>query len=503
MSNTSETKKVSFISVVNASIVAGALKVCVQILIALIIYSIIIRQAGAGALGSWVLLQMFVGYGGLAHLGMAPVIVKEVAISAKSGKDAANASSLSEALSGAMFIVLSLTIVITFLFDPILDIIQEGIDQQVSPMCIWIVLMGVILRLASALYGAVLTGYHRNYIVHISQFLQIIAFAFSFFVLHTEGDILFNLSLAFTVGYIAELLLIIAVLAYINSAFLRVLPTFNITRLRQFQKKVLPYFMIDASLLGREPLIKCAIFISSGPSSVGIFELASKVPTAIRQAFVLGLNALMPAFINLAKEKVQSSIVILGQHSLRYIFWGAIGALFLYGLNSSRLLEIWLGSVNYELVTMTKLMTFWWIVTSLNVPAWWLGIGLDNGWTNTLIASTHLAYTLVLVGLSSVVSISSLTLVFLWILGGLCMQILLYTRIEFKTKMIHKIYLSKEMKILFTSFFVLAGITATVHSCVLKPSLSPNSVVLCSIFIFYFLFLIYRMLTNQRRSSIY
>ena len=118
MSNTSETKKVSFISVVNASIVAGALKVCVQILIALIIYSIIIRQAGAGALGSWVLLQMFVGYGGLAHLGMAPVIVKEVAISAKSGKDAANASSLSEALSGAMFIVLSLTIVITFLFDP-------------------------------------------------------------------------------------------------------------------------------------------------------------------------------------------------------------------------------------------------------------------------------------------------------------------------------------------------------------------------------------------------
>ena len=210
----------------------------------------------------------------------------------------------------------------------------------------------------------------------------------------------------------------------------------------------------------------------------------------------------MPAFVNLAKEKKQSSIIILGQHSLRYICWGAIGTLFLYGLNSNRILEIWLGSVNYELVSMTKLMTFWWIVTSLNVPAWWLGIGLDSGWTNTLIASTHLAYTLFLVGIASVVSISSITLVSFWILGGLCMQILLYTRIEFKTKMIRKIYLSREMKIILTSFVALAGITATVHTCILKPSLSPNSTVLCSIFIFYFLFLIYGFFTKLRWSPI-
>jgi len=499
MSNTFRTEHANLITAVNTSSVAGALKVSAQILVALIIYAIIIRQAGSGALGAWVLLQMLVGYGGLVHLGMAPVIVKEIAKSAKPEKDAANSSSLSEALSGALFIVLTLIIVITVFFDSILGVIQAGMEQQVSPMCIWIVLIGVFLRLLSALYGAVVTGYQRNYLVHISQSLQLVAFAVAFLLLHTRRDILFDLSLAFTVGYIAEFLLIIAILAHINTSFLRVIPTLNIMRLRHFQEKVLPYFMIDAALLGREPLIKCAIFLCSGPTSVGIFELASKVPAAIRQASVLGLNALMPAFVNLAKGKVQTSIVRLGQYSLRYIFWGAIGALFLYGLNANRLLEIWLGSVNNELLRMTTLLTFWWMVASLNVPAWWLGIGMSSGWTNTLIASSHLAFTLILVGLSLVVSFSSLTLVFWWIFGGLCMQILLYALIELKTKMIRPIYLSSEMKIILIAFITLASITAMIHSYILEPYFSPNAVVFCSVLLFYLPVLTYGLFTKLRR----
>ena len=142
------------------------------------------------------------------------------------------------------------------------------------------------------------------------------------------------------------------------------------------------------------------------------------------------------------------------------------------------------------------------MVASLNVPAWWLGMGLSSGWTNTLIASSHLVFTLVLAGLSLIVSFSSLTLVFWWIFGGLCMQILLYTLIEWKTKMIRLIYLSSEMKIILIAFIALAGITATIHSCILEPSLSPNVVVLCSVLIFYFLVLVFGKLIKLQRRHI-
>jgi O-antigen/teichoic acid export membrane protein len=496
MTNKPYKKNVSIENAVCKSSASGALKVSFQILIGLIIYAIIIRQAGSAALGSWVLLQMLVGYGGIVNLGMSPVIVKEIAKQSKNGKDAAHSSSLREALSFALLLAIILTILIIILFDPLLSIIQKGMEQKVSPMCIWIVLLGVYLRLLSSIYGSILAGYHLNFIVHLSQFLQLIIFALVFLLLHTDGAILLNLSLGFTVGYISEFLFIIIVLAHINTEFLRVIPTLNIIKLRIFLKKVLPYFLIDATLQGREPLLKCALFVCSGPASVGIFELASKVPTAIRQLFVVGLNALMPAFVYIAKETVKARMVNLGKDSLRYIVWGALGSLFLYGLNSDLLLKIWLGSVNSELLSITNIMTFWWMVTSLNVPAWWLGIGLDGGWTNTFVASTHFVYTLFLVGMSLVTSFSSLTLVIIWLIGGLLMQLLLYSYLEWKTKIIKKIYLSKEMLLIFSAFIMLSFITATIHSLGFKQSFSPNYTICYSIIFFYSPVLSYFFIRN-------
>lgn len=481
------------------SSLSGAIKVGLHVLVTLVVYAIIIRHSGLKVLGSWVLLQLLVGYGGIVHLGMTPVIVKEIANSVKSGKVSTHVYSLSEALSGAIFIALTLITMLTFLSDAILGLVQTGLDQHVSSMCIWVLSAGVILRLLSALYEAVLTGCNRNYLVHICQIVQILAFAVSFLLLHNGKNVLTTLSLAFTIGYMAETFLVITLVAGINVAYLKASPTLSIVRLRQFKNKVLPYFIVDLALMGREPLLKYAIFIGSGSAGVGLFELANKVPTAIRQAFVLGLNALMPAFVYLARRRLKASIVSLAQLSLRYLVWGSAGALFLYGLNSSHLLEIWLQSVDKELVYLTKLMTFWWIVTSLNVPAWWIGMGLDSGWTNTLVASTHLVYTLALFCLSFCFSFSVFTMAILWVFGGLGMQFLLYTRIDSKTKLIRSIYLTNEFRVILTAFFVFACITAASHSLILAPVLSPKTTVFATICIFYFLVLLFVKRPRHRK----
>jgi O-antigen/teichoic acid export membrane protein len=243
--------------------------------------------------------------------------------------------------------------------------------------------------------------------------------------------------------------------------------------------------MVETGLLGREPLLKYAIFLCCGSASVGIFELASKIPASIRQVFLYGLGALMPAFAKLDQDGAPSNIIRLGQDALRYIFFGAIGALFLYLLNANQLLNLWLGSTNDELLIMTILMTFWWMATSVNVPAWWLGIGIGSVWPNTLIAGFHFILALGLVCLTWIISFDSLTLVFLWVICGIGMQILLYTLMEWKTKMIKSMYLSREMALVFTAFITVTGMTFLCHFWLRRVFFSPATVLISSVLFFY------------------
>jgi O-antigen/teichoic acid export membrane protein len=475
----------SLIPAVRASNLLGALKVGAHILTTLFVYAMIARQSGSRTLGAWVMLQLIVGYGGLVHLGMAPVIVKEIAESNDRRDTNTTASPLGEALTGALMISLILFAAIALLSDPILKIIQLGIDRPVSAMCIWMVAAGVVFRLVSALYGATLTGRNLNHLVHVAQLIQIIAFAAAFLLLYSENDIMRVLSMAFVFGHSVEALSVIVLVSCVHIDYLKVLPTLSILRLHRFKNKVLPYLFLDAALMGREPLLKYAIFISSGPGGVGLFELAIKVPAAIRQVFILGLNALMPAFVHLAGRGLTTGIVQLAQHSLRYIAWGAVGMLFLYGLNAEHLLGIWLHEVDKDLVFMTKIMTVWWILTALNVPAWWIGIGLDSGWTNTLIAGAHLAFTLLLVCQSIWLKLSSVTLIIVWLLGGMAMQVLLYVSIEVKTKLIKKIYLSKDSLATLIVVASAAGVTTVLHELVLPTLVTDNMSAWGSAFFFY------------------
>lgn len=483
---------------INYSIILAAFKVSVQVLTSIIIYTIIVRETGAGTLGSWILLQMIIGYGGLVHLGMAQVIVKEVASIMNVENTSNNTHSLGESLSYSLFIAFILSILLLLFSDIILRIIQIGTEQKVNTHCLWIMLIGVVIRLFSSIYGSILTGLHRNYLLYICQSLQLIVFTSFFLIFYVKSNIINCLSIAFTVGYTVEFISVFSILCHIDSSFVKIIPTLRINKLVKFKKKVLPYLMIDVSLLGREPLLKFALFASSGPASVGLFELASKIPTAIRQVFVLGLNALMPAFVDLSRLKLRNSIIHLGQQFLNYIIWGAIGVLFLYGINSYNIFEIWFGSVSNELISMTRLLTFWWIVTSLNIPAWYIGIGLDNGWSNSLIASTHLIYTFILVITSFFIKMNNLTIICIWIFGGLCMQILLYSLIENRTNFIYLLYFSKSMKMVYLTFFCFCLLTFVMTILFIKPLFSNTFTTILSAVLFYLLFLFRKPLFNLK-----
>lgn len=441
---------------VKFSTLAGMLKVAAQILVALLVYPAILQAEGISVLGVWVLLQILVGYGGLVHLGMAPVITKNIAISENNNTIYEIRCQLGVALLyGVAFSSIWVSF-ITLVSDKLITTLQVGIDTVIPLEVLWFVLIGVLLRLFSALYGAALSGIHRNHFVHVAQLLQALVFTIAFFSLAHPNGYLMDLAISYALSFLVELLFTVSVLLKFNRRTLTIRSGLDVGRFVSFAKSVRPYFFMDAALLGREPLLKLALSMCCGSASVGIYELASKVPSTIRQAYVLGLSALMPAFAKLTRKGTRVEIVALGQTSLKYIIFGAIGALFLYLLNRERLLEIWLGSVEPEILSMTVLLTFWWMITSFNVPAWWIGIGTDNEWSNTYIASTHLVFTIGLFLTTLFIDIGAYELVLLWVLGGVGMQILLYVLLEKKTGFIRVIYLSGEIGRSLVAFSLLA-----------------------------------------------
>jgi len=469
---------------VGLSSLAGAVRVIGQIVAALVMLPLIVARGGVAALGAWVMMQAVVGYGGLTHLGMGTLLTKEVGGEGETTKGKHREYLLRAAQSCGILWALLLAFLTLVLGDWFLATLDAGLSKSTPRSTIWIVLLGVLLRLFSALYGAVVSGHQRHYIVQLSQLLQIAAFLLTFLLRPASQSVLYDLAVAFTFSYVGELVTVLIVVRRLDPSAARSVPQNSLRSIRRFVSEVRPYFLMDACLRWREPLLKVALYICCGPASVGVFELASRIPAAIRQAFVFGLTALVPAVASLDREPLRDRVVQLGSRALQYVLFTAVGALFLYGLHAERILELWLGTVDPKLVTLTRMLTFWWFATSLNVPAWWVGVGMGYVWANTVIAAAHLAVTALLVLVAGLWSVSDYALVGSWIAGGLGMQVLLYTMLERHTGAIKRIYLSVEVLRVCVAFIGLVLVTFAATTWMRTTTLGPNVVMALSVVLY-------------------
>jgi len=207
----------------------------------------------------------------------------------------------------------------------------------------------------------------------------------------------------------------------------------------------------------------------------------------------------LPAYASLSGEKARENLIRLGQNALGYVFWGSIGALFLYWLNAEFILELWLGkAIDDELLSLTRLLTLWWLLTSVNLPAWWLGMGLNSVWVNTALEGTHFIYSIGLVGLTWVASIEVFTVVFLWVLGGIGTHILLFAFLEKNTKLIIPMYFSRKGGILSLAISALAGATTLGHYLMVSLKYSSDITFLFSVLIFYVPLIVFFLADNKK-----
>ena len=116
-----------------------------------------------------------------------------------------------------------------------------------------LVLVGVLLRLWSSIYEAVLIGLQRSYAVQIVQFLQASLFV-GLAVTLPQSGVVVRLAAAYASSYLLELGLILLILTRLDPLLVKTLPTLEHAGLRKFLADLRPYAFVEVSLLAREPL---------------------------------------------------------------------------------------------------------------------------------------------------------------------------------------------------------------------------------------------------------
>ncbi|MDG1906091.1 MAG: hypothetical protein P8I38_10750 [Arenicella sp.] len=476
---------------IRMSSMAGAIKVVCQISVALIVFPIIVRSGGAEALGSWVMLQLIVGYLGLTNFGMGTALTRTIASSADDDNDKLASSVLAVLLAAFAVGVMMFAAILVFM-DQIVDAVSAGLTSTIEITAIWMMYCAIIFRLSSSLIGAIVAGLQRTDLVQVSNAIQLISFIVGVFFLVEKLDLINALSAAFLISFILEF-------AFITIASFRcgVRPLFQfhysqVGEALQFLKGCVSFLTLDVSLLIREPLLKLAVFWAGGSAAVGYFEIASKVPATIRQGFVQGLSALMPAFANMFRRKDYDNAIAIGKMTLLYIILGAVGALIVYFFNAEFVLHIWIGESNDQLLTFTRICTVWWAISALNVPAWWLGIGVGNVWKSAAVLLFHVVCSLLILLAATSGYCTSLEAIVYWVLSGVAMQILLYFNVSQVTHILRPMYIHPSMAIAAGILVVSSAVMLLVSAITLRlgESMYIQSIAGVALFIVAHLFLV-------------
>ena len=417
--------------------VTGTLRVLAQLGSLGIVYALVVRSYGSGVLGTWVLLQTLSTYGGLTHLGMGTLLSRRIAEKGEVRPSAlCQVVGLGESLTlGTLF---SLCLSVALLIVP-----WRLVGVQASPILLLGLSAAASLRLFAGIYGGVLIGIHRNSSVNVSQMVGSIALLLGYMLSPLSWTPLSRLAFGSLLSSTAEGVVILGSLHRRLPEALMVRPILNPTRLAELSRRAFVFLAVDGALLGREPLLKLAAFASGGQLATASVEIASRVPSAVRQGFVFGFASLLPAFSSLAAQNRSSEIVDVGRRALRFVVLGAGLALFAYALLANELLRLWLGpSIPQDAVRLTRLFAFWWAVTALNVPAWWLGMGVGHPGDNLKIAAYHTGSAAVIAVFAGVFKPSLLIIVLLWIGSGLVMQMPLYSLTHRRTRLVRPMYLN-------------------------------------------------------------
>lgn len=440
------------------SVLIGPAKRVVPILGYFFIYPIILSHSGVDVLGLWSLLATIASYVSLTDIGFSLLLGREA------GKDRLDSETgeiwKDYQVARRSYFILSIIIgliiisVGPYLFRAFADI------YSVSGLIVSSIFLaeGTFIQLCAKLDAAILAAHQDNYIVQIILALAPI-FSFSIAIVGA----LINMPMeGFSVGL------------FVNGSFQLFVYHWRLShnhKLWKSAKTSLPWrnswarfiklsrrgfhlYLISLGFLLREPIFRLFIALSLGLEAAGIYDIAMRLTSAVRDVITSGFNVLYPSIANLYRLNKVSAVKELLQVSLMLILATGVGGASVLVFSAKIILNLWLGEIPTDLVLATRILSLWTVMTLTNVPFWYLLQAAKHEKVAALSLWFHTGSILLIWVLDKITNFSLITILAYWLLTALITQLYIFWSVEKKLDLFWRVVLHPRMFILaVTSIF--------------------------------------------------
>ena len=199
-------------------------------------------------------------------------------------------------------------------------------------------------------------------------------------------------------------------------------------------------------MLIRQPVVRYVVAISLGLSATGVFDIAMRVTTTLREIAANGFSTLFPFFSYFYRRNDKRKIINVIRTSLIILIPVGFISTIIFIFYSEFIYSIWLKEIPPGAVLATIVLAIWQLITLINVPFWHLLLASHNEkiaaisiWAHTL--SILLIIPLKLIG----VEFALYSLLIYWTATSLLTQLLIYISVERKLSLLWIVFKSKQI----------------------------------------------------------
>jgi O-antigen/teichoic acid export membrane protein len=357
------------------SALAGPAQVLVSAVAYALVYPTIVARSGLEVLGLWSFLASLMAYLGLADVGFSSLIVRKVGANTTGSLS----SVATEYVTARRFYVLAGAVAVV----AAVAVLWGGgaelpgyASGAVMALSIAGLLVATVVQLVTQLVQAVLSGAHETYATQVINGVTP--------PIRLAATLVGALAARPIEGLAAGALLEAALRYALSRWWLaRRVPSWRTSDVRlgprgtwrclcEMIRQGWGLYAISLGFLLREPVFRTVITMSLGLAATGVYEIAARIPDALRTIINAGSRALYPSFARLHALGDRERLVGLIRTVLVVNVSGAVLVLGGYYVVADVLLATWLRGLSPDVASATRLMTLWSAITLGNVPYWYL-----------------------------------------------------------------------------------------------------------------------------------
>lgn len=432
------------------SALIGPAQTIVTVLAHILIYPLILSRSGIEVLGLWGLIATLSAYVNLADAGFSSLFVRDIGSATSTAQWPATARH--RIIARRSYVIVVCALIISWLLVAYVVLNPEVFTvypRDALALAVVVQLLGIALTIDAKLDGALLTGLNRTWLVQsvegaVPMLRYGIAMIGALMAKPIEGFAIGTL-----LGALCQWLMFRHLVRRHAPELVAAHPAIGLREtvggwLSLFRRGSV-FYSISVGFVLREPVFRAVIASTLGLAAVGIYEIASRVPQAIRAIVVSSDRSLFPSFAHLYASGNRKDIQLLVVRSLSVYVGCGISALSIYWILAPMFLPLWLGTASVELIEATQVITFFWMMTVFNVPYWHLlqACGEEKAAAQSLWIQTIAV--LLLIPASQVVELSLIKVLWYWNGTALLAQISIYARAQRALRIVRPTLLTTHM----------------------------------------------------------